>query len=125
MPYLLDTNICSAMIRGTAPHMAVPDWSAMAISAVTAHELEFWAVATGPNRQERVHIFLSKVEIRAFDASAAAHAAKVRAALRAQSLSALDALIAGHALALGYILVTADKDFKRVPGLRTENWLKV
>jgi predicted nucleic acid-binding protein len=44
--------------------------------------------------------------------------------LRSKQLSAYDALIAGHALALDSILVTADGDFKRVPGLRTENWLK-
>jgi tRNA(fMet)-specific endonuclease VapC len=124
MPYLLDTNICSAMIREISPGLAALDWKDIMISAVTAHELEFWAAATGPNRAQRVRSFLTVVDIRAFDAKAAAHAAKVRVALRTQLLSALDTLIAGHALALGCVLVTADADFKRVPGLRTENWLK-
>jgi tRNA(fMet)-specific endonuclease VapC len=124
MPYLFDTNICSAMIRGTSPRLVAQDWSSLAISAVTAHELEFWAAATGPHRSQRVRSFLARVAIRAFDTLAATHAANVRLTLLAQPLSALDALIAGHALALGYVLATADADFKRVPGLRTENWLK-
>ena len=33
-------------------------------------------------------------------------------------------LIAGHALALGLTLVTAnEREFSRVPGLAVENWL--
>ena len=96
----------------------------MAISSITAHELEFWAAATGPRRMESVRDFLDLIAILPFDAVAAASAAKLRAALRSKPLGAYDALIAGHALALGLVLVTADADFKRVPGLRTENWLK-
>ena len=35
-----------------------------------------------------------------------------------------DMMIAGHARALGLILVTNNvKEFKRVPGLRTTNWI--
>jgi tRNA(fMet)-specific endonuclease VapC len=125
MTHLLDTNICSALIRGTWPHLASLDWASLTISAVSAHELEFWAATTGPNRSSRIRQFLTRVDIRAFDAVAAKRTVEVRFALRSQQLAAYDTLIAGHALALGYVLVTADKDFKRVPGLRTENWLKV
>jgi tRNA(fMet)-specific endonuclease VapC len=39
-------------------------------------------------------------------------------------LDAYDGMIAAHALSLGLTLVTDNvKHFKRVPGLRVENWL--
>jgi tRNA(fMet)-specific endonuclease VapC len=127
MAHLLDTNVCSAIIRARDDefaHLALRRWPETMISSVTAHELEFWALHTGPQRMQRIRVFLNDQEIRPFDAAAASAAAKVRSILRAKPLSAYDALIAGHALALGAILVTADADFKRLPGLRTENWLK-
>jgi tRNA(fMet)-specific endonuclease VapC len=127
MRYLLDTNICSRLVRGQSdffPQAETRDWTNSAISAITAHELEFWAAATGTRRMLALRDFLGTVPVAPFDGAAASAAATVRHALRSKQLSAYDALIAGHALALGYVLVTADKDFKRVPGLRTENWLK-
>ncbi len=127
MAYLLDTNICSVIIRAEDDAFAnrfLQHWPEVAISAITAHELEFWAKNTGPNLSRRVRWLLSKHKILSFDAAAGAKAAEVRTALLSKPLATYDALIAGHALALGYVLVTADADFKRVPGLRTENWLK-
>jgi tRNA(fMet)-specific endonuclease VapC len=127
MRYLLDTNICSRLVRGQDVFLARAEgrlWADSAISAITAHELEFWATATGAKRLQAVRDFLSTAVVIPFEAAAAQAAAKLRAALLSKPLSAYDALIAGHALALGYVLVTADADFKRVPGLRTENWLK-
>ena len=39
-------------------------------------------------------------------------------------IGAMDLLIAAHALALGATLITANEgEFRRVPGLRVENWL--
>ena len=127
MLYLLDTNICSKLVRGQSdffPRSGNRDWSNCAISAITVHELEFWAGATGPRRMLALREFLSTATVVPFDGAAASAAATVRHSLRATQLSAYDALIAGHALALGFILVTDDADFKRVPGLRMENWLK-
>jgi predicted nucleic acid-binding protein len=127
MQYLLDTNICSRMVRGQSdffPNAGSRDWASSAISAITAHELEFWAGATGTRRMMALRDFLSTATVVPFDGAAATAAATVRHSLRSKQLSAYDALIAGHALALRCVLVTADADFKRVPGLRTENWLK-
>jgi len=115
------------MVRGQSdffPNAGGRDWANSAISAITAHELEFWAGATGTKRMAALRDFLGTAMVIPFDGVAAASAAAVRHVLRAKQLSAYDALIAGHALALGCVLVTADADFKRVPGLRTENWLK-
>ena len=59
------------------------------------------------------------------------HAARKAAAIRAQleragtPIGPLDVLAAGHALALGYTMVTDNvREFGRVPGLRLENWLR-
>lgn len=50
----------------------------------------------------------------------------IRAALERKGLpiGAMDLLIAAHALSLGVRLVTNDeREFRRVPGLRGENWV--
>ena len=63
-----------------------------------------------------------------FDAAAAYQSGIVRAYLarlrpNAQPIGAYDALLAGHALALGAVFVTHNvAEFSRVPGLVVENW---
>jgi tRNA(fMet)-specific endonuclease VapC len=42
---------------------------------------------------------------------------------RGTLVSANDMLIAAHALALGCTLVTDDRDYERIDGLRRESWL--
>jgi tRNA(fMet)-specific endonuclease VapC len=61
-----------------------------------------------------------------FDASAAAHAAEVRANLerRGQFIGGYDTLIAGHARSRGLAVVTENiREFNRVEGMRAEDWL--
>jgi len=53
-------------------------------------------------------------------------AAKIRAVLekRGKGIGPYDTLIAGHALAAGARLVTANtREFGRAPGLKLENWI--
>jgi len=63
-----------------------------------------------------------------FDAAAAYQSGIVRAYLarlrpNAQPIGAYDALLAGHALALGAVFVTHNvAEFSRVPGLAVEDW---
>ncbi len=63
-----------------------------------------------------------------FDAAAAYQTGIVRAYLarlkpNAQPIGVCDALLAGHALALGAVFVTHNvAEFSRVPGLAVENW---
>ncbi len=60
-----------------------------------------------------------------FDAAAAAEAAMVRATLEAtgQPIGPYDTLLAGHAISLGFVLVTHNTiEFSRVPGLVLEDW---
>jgi predicted nucleic acid-binding protein len=41
----------------------------------------------------------------------------------APTIGGKDTLITAHALALDATLVTADEEYRRVPGLKAENWL--
>lgn len=66
--------------------------------------------------------------VAAFDSAAAHHTGFVRAYLarlkpNAQPIGAYDALLAGHALALGAVFVTHNRaEFLQVPGLAVEDW---
>jgi tRNA(fMet)-specific endonuclease VapC len=66
--------------------------------------------------------------VESFDDHAAHHTGFVRAFLanlkpNAQPIGAYDALLAGHALALGAVFVTHNTaEFARVPGLAVEDW---
>lgn len=60
-----------------------------------------------------------------FGVGAAEEAARVRAYLESLGtpIGPYDTLLAGHALSLSLIMVTANvKEFSRVPGLTVENW---
>ena len=60
-----------------------------------------------------------------FDSLAAESYGKIRADLEraGKPIGPLDMMIAGHAKALGYVVVTNNtKEFGRVEGLKLENW---
>jgi tRNA(fMet)-specific endonuclease VapC len=66
------------------------------------------------------------LEIPPFSDAAAGIYGRIRALLekKGQTIGSMDLLIAAHALSLGIRLVTNNQtEFKRVPGLRVENWL--
>jgi tRNA(fMet)-specific endonuclease VapC len=101
------------------------------LSAIVVMELEYGAakrpeVAAFRRRIEHLKTVFSRVE--AFDEAAARHTGLVRAFLanlkpHAQPIGAYDALLAGHALALGAVFVTQNtKEFSRVPGLNVTSW---
>ena len=67
------------------------------------------------------------VEVLPFDSQAAQHFGQVRAELAksGKPIGPYDLMIAGHACSRGLILVTNNlREFKRVPGLRLENWAR-
>ena len=131
MQYLLDTNACIAVMR-KAP-LAVQRMSAVApddcgISTITSYELYTGIEKCSNPIKERAKfdLLLQTVHEFSFDTAAASEAARIRALLEAQGqpIGPYDVLLAGHALALSLILVTAnEREFSRVPGLSTENWL--
>src|SRR5262249_12656251 len=88
--YLLDTNTCSYVIKGTFPRggvrlLRVP-LADVGISAVTEAELRF-GVARRPaatRLSAAIDEFLLRLEILPWDSEAAKHYARVRAQLEAE-----------------------------------------
>jgi len=128
--YLLDTNICSYIIKGNRPHvrehlLRVP-MTEVGISVVTEAELRFGVVRLphARNLGLAVEEFLLRVEILPWDSDAARQYAPLRAALEQEGepMGNLDLMIAAQALAAGTILVTSDRVFRRVKGLKIEDW---
>jgi tRNA(fMet)-specific endonuclease VapC len=131
MKLMLDTNICVFLINGRNPSLAkrvsVIPHRQLSISSIVWHELMFGLEKSKyrSETQSRLQRFFSEIQILAFDDSAAAMGATVRAHLeqKGKPIGPLDTLIAGHALATQSTLVTNNqKEFKRVAGLVTADW---
>ena len=130
--YLLDTNTVSYVIKGNFPHvrqrlMQVPIRE-VGISVITEAELRF-GVARLPQATKLaivVEEFLRRVEVLVWDSQAAQRYAQLRAALeeRGEPMGNLDLMIAAQAIAADAILVTNDRGFRKVKGLRIEDWRK-
>lgn len=127
-PWLLDTNTVSYFIRntlGNAPAAAASP-SNLSISTITEAELLFGVRRRPEARRvnEMVVSFIASIDVLPFDRAAAESYGALRAEMQriGKSLTALDMMIAAHALALGATLVTADAAFRHVPGLAVEDW---
>jgi tRNA(fMet)-specific endonuclease VapC len=130
MRYLLDTNACIAVMRNDAKvlqHLSSVAPGDCAVSTITSYELYTGVEKCARPAAERVKVdlLLTTVQQVEFGARGAQEAAHIRAALEAQgqTIGPYDLLLAGHALSLGLILVSANtKEFSRVSGLVVENW---
>ncbi len=134
MSYLLDTNVCIALINGTAPKVrvrsaqAVRRGAALATSSTVAHELWYGVAKSGRVAQNanRLAAFLDRaVAVLDYSAKDARAAGEIRAELERQGLriGEYDTLIAGQAFSRNLILVTANtREFGRVKGLAVEDW---
>ncbi len=126
---MLDTDAVSFALRGVG-HVGAALLerapSEVCISAVTLAELRYGA----DHRQSKklhglIDAFTASVVVMAFDEAAATAFGKAASALaRAGTpIGELDTMIAAHALSLDLTLVTNNtKHFRRVAGLRIENW---
>ena len=129
--YLLDTNICVYIIRRRPDpvyrRLSRTAGRAVAISVVTAFELEIGALrAEGQHYSEAVRLFIGEFPVLPLEDSARKFYGQLRTALerRGEKIGAHDMLIAAHALALDATLVTNnEKEFRRIKGLRVENWV--
>jgi tRNA(fMet)-specific endonuclease VapC len=130
--YLLDTNTASYVIKGKPAQVRenlvrVP-MAEVGISVVTEAELRF-GVARNPLALQlklAVDEFLLRVEILPWDSAAAQHYAMLRSVLEDSGapMGNLDMMIAAQALASGAMLVTHDRVFRRVKGLKIEDWTR-
>ena len=128
--YMLDTNLYIRVLRDRPAglrHRFNADSNDLCISTIVLTELLVAvekSVRPEHNRHE-VENFAARLEVLAFDAAAAAHAAEIRAWLeqRGQVTGGYDVLIAGHARSRGLVVVTGNlSEFNRVQGLRSEDW---
>ena len=98
------------------------------LSSVTLAELKFGAQKSQHPLKNNLAIekFISPLEILFFDDRAADHYGILRAHLEKKGtpIGPLDYMIAAHAQSIGAILVTNNqKEFSRIPKLKTENWV--
>ena len=129
--YMLDTNIVIYIIKrkpvevlGTFNKHA----GQLCISTITMAELHHGAEKSDRVEQNLMVIedFISRLEVLDYQSSASAHYGSVGAELEraGNTIGVNDLHIAGHARSEGLILVTNnEREFKRVPGLRIENWV--
>ena len=101
----------------------------MAISAVTLAELLHGAEKSSQpaSNLSAVEDFCSRLEVLPYTAKAAQHYGSIRTALEraGKPIGVNDLHIAAHARSEGLIVVTNNtKEFARVPGLQTENWVR-
>ena len=132
MRYMLDTNICSYVLRSRPASVkarfdeAGP--GALAVSTVVLAELLFGAARHREAAAIRREIrdLVSRLEVLPWDEVAAEHYGDIRAALEqcGRPLGAMDMMIAAHARSRGATLVSNDlRHFERVEGLLVANWV--
>ncbi len=131
MTYLLETSLAVHLLRGNEalsqrlrPLIATGE---VAISACTAAELYYGARRrrTPEAELEQVTGFTGSFEILSFDDDAAQVYAALQANLHQSGmvLPTMDVQIAAVALAHDMIVISSDRHFTLIPGLRVENWL--
>ena len=132
--YLLDTNIISHMMAdadGAVGKQAQKillnqPQRQLCTSIIVQCELVYGLTKRPSKRLQRAYEFqIDGLLVLPLDTHVTAYYAQLRAELErlGQSIGPNDTFIAAHALAIGAVLVTADSDFSKVPGLRIENWL--
>ena len=130
--FLLDTNIASYIIKGNLPNvrhrLARQAMADIAISSVTEGELSFGIARIPAATQLRLVVdeFLLRVTILPWDSQAAKQYGDLRATLeqKGQPMGGVDLMIGAHALAAGLILVTNDRAFARIKGLKIQDWTR-
>ena len=130
--YLLDTDIFTALARGLDAVVARAHragFGALSISVVTEAEVRFGQACRPVSRglALRIDALLQQLARLPIDGRVVAPYAELRATLRrlGTPIGPNDVWIVAHALAEDMTLVTGnEREFRRVPGLRVENWLR-
>lgn len=131
MRYMLDTNICIYAIKHK-PEAVIKRLSKLrpeevCISSITYSELMHGVEKSQAVERNRIALLLllSNIEIIDFGTLAAESYGRIRADLERKGtpIGVMDMMIAGHAMSLGYTVVTNNvREFTRVVGLPVENW---
>ena len=134
--YMLDTNICSFLIRNKPVYLldklqqVVVAGHPVVISAITYAELCFGAI----NKKASLNMpgigteFVERLDsVFTWDQKAVGASTQIKQQLESKGLPIghNDILIAGHCLSIAATLVTDYmREYKRVDRLKVENWVK-
>jgi tRNA(fMet)-specific endonuclease VapC len=132
--YLLDTNICIAMLKGSSAKararlaQVVLRGGNLATPTIVVHEL-WYGVAKSElvdrNARALTTFLAGEISVLDYSEQDARAAGEIRAELerQGQRIGDYDTLIAGQAFARNLVLVTANtREFERVRGLMVEDW---
>ena len=130
--YLLDTNILSHLVRQpqgrVAERIAEVGEANVLTSVIVACELRYGAVKRGSRKLTRqIEAILGALTIRPLESDVERVYASIRLTLerKGSPIGAHDMLIAAHAGVIDAVCVTDNvAEFKRVPALKVENWLR-
>jgi len=132
MLYMLDTNMCSYIIRDNPKGVfkklkEIEQKHTVALSSIVVSELLYGAKKRGSAKLIKVvSLFIEQFVIYDYDKASAQEYAQIRTTLekKGQIIGVHDMLISAHALSLGATVVTNNtKEFERVDGLSIENWV--
>jgi len=132
MIYMLDTNICSYIIRNHPVHIKekliqISKENTVALSSIVVSELFYGAYKKDSKKLiNLIELFVDSFEIYEFGIDAAKEYGILRSDLEKQGvpIGAYDLQITAHAISLDAILVTNnEKEFGRIRRLKVENWV--
>ena len=129
--YMLDTNIVIYIIKRRPIELLDlfnQHTGQLCISSIMLAELMHGVEKSQyiDKNLKSVEDFISRLEVLEYGQKAASHYGEIRAYLERKGtlIGVNDLHIAGHARSEGFIVVTNNlKEFDRVVGLRTENWI--
>jgi tRNA(fMet)-specific endonuclease VapC len=128
--YALDTNSVSYFLKGlgrVAEHLLAQPPSNVGLPSVVLYELEYGAARSPApaDLKARLDALLRMLRVLPFGEAEARAAARIRARLEREGkpIGPMDVLVAATALEQQAVLVTHNtKEFRRVKGLRVEDW---
>ena len=128
---MLDTDICIYIIK-RKPLRVLERLKSIQPDQLSMSAITFAELMNGAKKSQRVEANVSRLnalgeilEICSFDQQAAVAYGDVRSSLekRGEVIGPHDLLIAAHALSLDRTLITNnEREFKRVEGLKVDNW---
>jgi tRNA(fMet)-specific endonuclease VapC len=136
MKFLLDTNVCIAIINGNPGvvrervQKELRAGSEIQLSSIALFELWYGVSKSrdvSGNTRKLQSFLAGPVTVLAFDLEDAAAAGEIRADAErvGKPIGAYDILIAGQSLRRKCTLVTANvREFSRIPGLIWQDWAK-
>jgi tRNA(fMet)-specific endonuclease VapC len=131
MRYMLDTNICSYILKkhpaAVKERFEEVGAGNICISTIVLAELYCGAVRhpKGVVIRREIDDFVSRLAVISWDESAADHYGAIRSSLEKAGtpVGAMDMLIAAHARSCGATLISNNlREFDRIKGLASLNW---